>query len=45
MIKIDSKALGMEKEGDELIKNSEALVSPKLEKNIQNKGKIKGKKV
>ncbi|CAG5148565.1 iron ABC transporter substrate-binding protein [Streptococcus pneumoniae] len=27
MIKIDSKALGMEKEGDELIKNTEARIS------------------
>lgn len=41
MIKIDSKALGMEKEGDELIKNTEARISKELEKHPE----IKGKKV
>ncbi|CJD12982.1 iron ABC transporter substrate-binding protein [Streptococcus pneumoniae] len=45
MIKIDSKALGMEKEGDELIKNTEARISKELEKHPEIKGKIKGKKV
>ncbi|HGR7586232.1 TPA: iron-siderophore ABC transporter substrate-binding protein, partial [Streptococcus pneumoniae] len=45
MIKIDSKALGMEKEGDELIKNTEARISKELEKYPEIKGKIKGKKV
>lgn len=41
MIKIDSKALGMEKEGDELIKNTEARISKELEKHPE----IRGKKV
>ncbi|MEL6035910.1 iron-siderophore ABC transporter substrate-binding protein [Streptococcus pneumoniae] len=41
MIRIDSKALGMEKEGDELIKNTEARISKELEKYPE----IKGKKV
>ena len=45
MIRIDSKALGMEKEGDELIKNTEARISKELEKHPEIKGKIKGKKV
>ncbi|HHK6466229.1 TPA: iron-siderophore ABC transporter substrate-binding protein [Streptococcus pneumoniae] len=45
MIKIDSKALGMEKEGDELIKNTEARISKELEKHPEIKGKIKEKKV
>lgn len=45
MIKIDSKALGMEKEGDELIKNTEARISKELKKHPEIKGKIKGKKV
>ncbi|HHK7450915.1 TPA: iron-siderophore ABC transporter substrate-binding protein, partial [Streptococcus pneumoniae] len=45
MVKIDSKALGMEKEGDELIKNTEARISKELEKHPEIKGKIKGKKV
>ncbi len=45
MIRIDSKALGMEKEGDELIKNTEACISKELEKHPEIKGKIKGKKV
>lgn len=45
MIRIDSKALGMEKEGDELIKNTEARISKELEKYPEIKGKIKGKKV
>ncbi|MFB2786895.1 iron-siderophore ABC transporter substrate-binding protein, partial [Streptococcus pneumoniae] len=45
MIKIDSKALGMEKEGDELIKNTEARISKELEKHPELKGKIIGKKV
>lgn len=41
MVKIDSKALGMEKEGDELIKNTEARIAKELEKHPE----IKGKKV
>lgn len=45
MIRIDSKALGMEKEGDELIKNTEARISKELEKHPEIKRKIKGKKV
>lgn len=45
IIRIDSKALGMEKEGDELIKNTEARISKELEKHPEIKGKIKGKKV
>lgn len=45
MIRIDSKALGMEKEGDELIKNTEARISKELEKYPEIKGKIKEKKV
>lgn len=45
MIRIDSKALGMEKEGDELIKNTEARISKELEKHPEIKGKIKEKKV
>lgn len=45
MIRIDSKALGMEKEGDELIKNTEDRISKELEKHPEIKGKIKGKKV
>ncbi|CTG40778.1 iron ABC transporter, iron-binding protein [Streptococcus pneumoniae] len=45
MIRIDSKALGMEKEGDELIKNTEARISKELEKYPEIKEKIKGKKV
>lgn len=45
MIRIDSKALGMEKEGGELIKNTEARISKELEKHPEIKGKIKGKKV
>lgn len=39
MIKIDSKALGKEKEGDELIKNTEARISKELEKHPEIKGK------
>ncbi len=41
MVKIDSKALGMEKEGDELIKNTESRIAKELEKHPE----IKGKKV
>lgn len=44
MIKIDSKALGMEKEGDELIKNTEARISKELE-NIQKSKENQRKKV
>ncbi|MBP2016019.1 iron-siderophore ABC transporter substrate-binding protein [Anaerococcus degeneri] len=39
MVKIDSKALGMEKEGDELIKNTEARIAKELEKHPEIKGK------
>lgn len=45
MIKIDSKALGMEKEGDELIKNTEARISKELEKHPEIKGKSKEKSI
>ena len=45
MIKIDSKALGMEKKSEEVNQNTEARISKKLEKHPEIKGKIKGKKV